>query len=215
MRRLAFGDASKTGTFEMTENTETSDQTLKAAFMTLSRELALDDAAPTPLDRHRPTTGHRMRFVAAAAAVAACVLAAVAVVRSSNDSISDSPRAGVSDSRFEQIACAKQIVVGKTVKVIAGSTEGRLTVTFRVDEWIKPAEGPQTLKFVDIPDPRIDGEFPAWDLDLRRLLYVPRSDDEIVAQVTDQYTDPEPIIALVKEELPQGIKTSCPLSPDQ
>jgi len=194
----------------MTDHEEASDAQLRKAFRALGRELDLDDPAPIPLAGRGLSSRRRLGIVVAAGVIAASAVVVTALVGSQHSDTPSTPPAGVSDTRFEAIACAKQILVGRATNVRPGKATGRVTVTFTVEQWIKPAQGPTTVTFADTLDPRITGEFPAWDLDLERLLFVPKSDDELIAQFTDQYTDPAPIIALVKKELAQGLRTPCP-----
>jgi hypothetical protein len=113
-------------------------------------------------------------------------------------------------SRYQEIACADQIVVGRTTGVVPGSTEGTKTVTFAVQEWIKPASGPATITLKDTPDPTVDGEAPDWSLPFKRLLFVPAAQGEMVGQYTDQAISIDPQVAQVRKDLPKGLAATCP-----
>lgn len=199
----------------MTEPLEHEEAKMRHALQLLTEALELE--VPTLGSVHVASLSihpSRRRWLQGLTGIAAVLLVGVGLAALiSQDTKTSKPAASgkALTNRFEAIACAKQIVVGKTVSVEPGSVAGTETVTFRVAEWIKPATGPAQLKFVDTPDATTNGQYPAWDTDLRRLLYVPWDEEEIISQLTDQYEDLDPIILSVKQELPKGLATECPL----
>ncbi|MBC9714789.1 hypothetical protein H9Y04_19745 [Streptomyces sp. TRM66268-LWL] len=88
--------------------------------------------------------------------------------------------AGKGQSREEWVVCATTIAVGDVVAVQPGAERGRLSVTFSVREWIKPAHGAQRIR-IDAVDPRTDGVQDPWEVGQHLLVVVPQRRDEAVS----------------------------------
>jgi hypothetical protein len=146
-------------------------------------------------------------IAAGAAAVAALVLGLVITSPASKDR---EPSGGSGPSLYETIACARQILVGRTVSVRPGSRDGLQTVVFEVEEWIKPAEGPATITLVDTVDTEAVEMYPAWGLEMRRLLFVPLSGRGLIEQITEQQGGVDRFARSLKRSLPRGLRTECP-----
>lgn len=197
----------------------TTDDKLRVAFNELVRQLDLAPAAPVGLDSSRRYRRDTKRSVWRPLLLAAVCLAVAGVgAMLLADAKPTAPAGDSTLSNLERLACTKQIVVGRTLSVVPGTEAGRVTVRFAVEEWIKPAAGPREVIFTDTPDPTVNGLFPAWDENLRRLLYVPSSPDDVIEQLIDRSGDGKGEsgdlaveIAGLKDELVQASNTKCPL----
>lgn len=174
----------------MEDLTEREEQRLRHAFAMIGEEAARDEPSQetTQPTASQPWLRRRSVVLAGALAIAAAVLAGGLVVTTGGGE-SSTPRAGSAltspDSSedgngitaAQAIACSRAIVVGHVVAVRDASEPGRVVVTIDVQEWIKPASGPNRADF-NVVDPRRVNE-KRWKPGTRVLFRVPLRRDRL------------------------------------
>ncbi|WP_406454703.1 hypothetical protein OG782_25530 [Streptomyces sp. NBC_00876] len=197
----------------MSHETEGSEARLRKALTLIGDEVALPEPPKEGLARRARL--RRQATVAAGALAAAAALAVGVLVfrpdqqgRSTSPSTQPSqPVAGEGQSRTEWIACATTIAIGDVVAVEPGTEKGRLTITFNVQEWLKPAGGADRIA-IDAVDPRIDGGQDPWEVGQHLLVVVPQRRDMVVDTFSGDRLGR--FLTPVKQGLPDAKGAPCP-----
>ncbi|MFC8824873.1 hypothetical protein ACFT9I_05875 [Streptomyces sp. NPDC057137] len=114
---------------------------------------------------------------------------------------------GMGQSNQEGIACARLIVEAVVVAVRDAPEDGRLLVSFDVQEWIKPGSGADRIE-LDLVDPAVAQVQEPWRKGVRVLLTVPlRRDLEAYGFSGKQLEGQRKIL---DHYLPLAKKTECP-----
>ncbi|MEU2245574.1 hypothetical protein [Streptomyces sp. NPDC019224] len=197
----------------MSHETEGSEARLRKALTLIGDEVAL----PEPPDEgHARRARLRRQAPAAAGALAAAAALAVGVLvfhpdrqgpSTSPSTQPSQPAAGEGQSRTEWIACATTIAIGDVVAVEPGTEQGRLTITFNVREWLKPAQGAEQIA-IDAVDPRIDGVQDPWEVGGHLLVVVPQRRDMAVDTFSGERLGR--FRAQVTQGLPDAKGAPCP-----
>lgn len=114
---------------------------------------------------------------------------------------------GMDQSNQEGIACARLIVEAVVVAVRDAPEDGRLLVTFDVQEWIKPASGADRIE-LDLVDPAVAQVQEPWRKGVRVLLNVPLRRDVEASAFSGKILESQRKI--LDYYLPLAQKTECP-----
>ncbi|MFG3342508.1 hypothetical protein [Glycomyces sp. NPDC048151] len=107
----------------------------------------------------------------------------------------------------ENIACSQFMAVGEVVSVEPADADGRVIVTFEVEQPLKPTDA-QGLVELEMTDPAATDPASALKADDRVLLEVPRRDDLSPAVYRGTYLDSR--VTEIQQYLDAAATTECP-----
>jgi len=105
------------------------------------------------------------------------------------------------------VACSRFVAEGKVITVKDGAKPGRVSVSFDVQRWYKPAREPGQVTF-DVPDPAAEGATPRWQPGEHLLVMV--STDPNVLMSTYPEAEIAETRAQVEKALPEAAAIDCP-----
>lgn len=193
------------------------EQRLRRAFAMIGEEAARDE----PIPATAASTASRLRWrrrpaiIAGGLAAAAACAIVVAVIGGAGNGASQSPTAlrppdssegGSGITYAQEIACSRTIVVGDVIAVRDASKPGRVVVAIDVQEWIKPASGPDRAS-LNVIDPRRVNE-KRWTRGTHVLFTEPLRRDELasVSKGREVKFDRKMLV----EALPKASHATCP-----
>lgn len=192
----------------MEQLTEYDEDRLRRAMTMIGDEAARDDAAPAA-DARAPWWRRRSIAAGALLAAAAVSVGGLSLTLGGGDP-SQSPEAdpgGQGQTLVEWVACARLIAEGDVVAVREAPEPGRVTVTFAVRDWIKPAQGDDQVT-LDVVDPTEAQVREPWTPGGPLLIVVPERHDQPTdtfrgAELTDNREQ-------IESALPRAATTECP-----
>lgn len=196
----------------MTGLTDSEENRLRLAFAMIGEEAGRVDPVeePTP---PRASRRHKATTIAALATAAAVSIGLLTITLGDPDTASpgggrEAPDAqGQGQTLLEWVACGKTIAVGDVKAVSPSAKSGRVTVTFTVQDWIKPAHGKHEID-LDVVDPTQARVREPWRVGQHRLIVVPQRRD----LETDTFGGAElgTNQARIEEAMPKAAHTQCP-----
>ncbi|MFJ9109913.1 hypothetical protein [Streptomyces sp. NPDC102283] len=198
----------------MTGLTDSEESRLRRALALIGEEAGRGDRAEVPV-RRRPAR-HR-GGITIGALVAAAVVGVGLLTVTLGDPNTASPggggaaapdaEGGQGQTLLEWVACGRTIAVGDVTAVNPSGQDGRLTVAFAVQDWIKPSQGEREIE-LDVVEPAVARVREPWRVGQHLLIVVPQRRD----LETDTFGGAElaPNRASVEEALPQAEQTRCP-----
>ncbi|NGO80521.1 hypothetical protein G6045_33420 [Streptomyces sp. YC504] len=191
----------------MTELTDAERDNLRQALALIGEEAHRDVRMVPDTPSSSGSRARRRILVPLVAAAALTVGISLAVGLSGNEGAPEDAT-GQGQSRFEAIACASQIAIGDVTAVDRQSVNGRVRVTFKVQEWIKPAQsGPKAVTW-DLVDPTQAKVREPWAVGQHVLVSVPVRTD-LPADTWSGASLDEQRTAIVRD-LPRADRTQCP-----
>jgi hypothetical protein len=173
----------------MTELTRLEEERLRLALGLIADEAGRDAPAPRPAPQAVWWRRHTMVTTALGAAAAVCaLLVGLGALGDTGPAGSGSGSTGARDnesgdhdssqgqSSQEYIACARMIAEGDVLAVREAPQQGRVLVTFAVQDWIKPTEGADEVE-LDLVDPTAAGISEPWAKGQHVLIVVPSRED--------------------------------------
>ncbi|MEW1793757.1 hypothetical protein [Streptomyces niveus] len=198
----------------MTGLTDSEEKRLRRALTLIGEEAGRVDLVAEPVRRR---ASQRRRGITVGALVAAVAAGIGLLTLTLGDSNSASPgggdraaadaEGGQGQTLLEWVACGRTIAVGDVMAVKPSGQGGRLTVTFAVQDWIKPSQGEREIE-LDVVDPAVSRVREPWRVGQHLLIVVPQRRD----LETDTFADAELAAnqVSIEEALPTAAQTRCP-----
>ncbi len=164
--------------------------------------------------RHTPLAAAAAGLAAAAAIAGGVLLGPHTDQTHQTGDVSSRAAGDRSLNRQENIACSRFMFVGDVTSVRAGPGRNRVTVTARVNDWVKPASGPKSITF-QTENNTVGNAYPEkkpghrlWKAGAHGYILVPLAHREPAAVLNGKLA--EELLTQDRKALPQAATLRCP-----